>query len=66
MVDVILHRASMVVNTLERKMEKKMEVLYTRIPPDLKKQIQELANEKKRSLNNQVLIMLERSLRDRS
>lgn len=47
-------------------MEKKMEVLYTRIPPDLKKQIQELANEKKRSLNNQVLIMLERSLRDRS
>jgi len=66
MVDVILHRASMVVNTLERKMEKKMEVLYTRIPPDLKKQIQELANEKKRSLNNQVLILLERALKDRS
>jgi len=66
MVDVILHRASMVVNTLERKMEKKMEVLYTRIPPDLKKQIQELANEKKRSLNNQVLVLLERAIRDRS
>lgn len=47
-------------------MDKKMEVLFTRIPPDLKKQIQELANEKKRSMNSQVLIMLERALKDRS
>jgi hypothetical protein len=66
MVDAILQRASMPVNTLESKMEKKMEVLYTRIPPELKKQIQQLANEKKRSLNNQVLILLERALQDRS
>lgn len=56
----------MTVNTLETKMEKKMEVLYTRIPPDLKKQIQELASEKKRSLNAQVLILLERAIRERS